>query len=248
MKKNKHQSQFMSFLIATSVLSSASVVSAQESAYADLDACTKGEQIKLTAKGAITGALVGLGAAFLSGKKDDAAKSAVLGAAVGGAAGFATAYYNAIGTCYKLNPTWIPESNIVRDPNKSYMQVKKENNYKPKEEGIKVLAKKMDMATSVTAGAKLDINSTFDVMTPDGAETAIVVERKLFAVEADKETAVFFPGRPSDQRTMEPGRNNDIVKLQIPMDAKVGSVYRVEFSVAAEGKVPTVISKTVTVG
>lgn len=248
MKKNKHQIQFLSFLITIALLSSAGAVSAQESAYADLDACTKGEQIKLTAKGALTGALAGFGVAFLSGKKDDAAKAAVLGAAVGGAAGFATAYYNAIGTCYKLNPTWVPESNIVRDPSKSYVQVKKENNYKPKEEGIKVLAKKMDMATSVTAGAKLDINSTFDVMTPDGAETAIVVERKLFAVEGDKETAVFFPGRPSDHRTMEPGRNNDIVKLQIPMDAKVGSVYRVEFSVAAEGKTPTVISKTVTVG
>ena len=65
MKTNKHQIQIVSFLITTAMLSSAGVVSAQESAYADLDACTKGEQIKLTTKGAVTGALAGLGAAFL---------------------------------------------------------------------------------------------------------------------------------------------------------------------------------------
>jgi len=247
MKKNKHQIQLVSYLIAIALLSSAGAVSAQESAYADLDACTKGEQIKLTAKGALTGALAGFGAAFLSGKKDDAAKAAVLGAAVGGAAGFATAYYNAIGTCYKANPSWKPESNIGRDQNKSYTQVNKENNYKPKE-GIKVLTKQMEMATTVKPGTNLDINSTFDVMTPDGAETVVVIERKLFVIEDGKESPLNFPGTASESRTLEAGRNKDSVKLPIPAEAKAGSVYRVEFSAAASGKAPAIISKTVTVG
>lgn len=247
MNKNIHSVRQVSFLLAAILLSSAGSAFSQESAYADLNACTKGEQIKLTAKGALTGALAGFGAAFLSGKKDDAGKAALLGAAVGGAAGFATAYYNAMATCYKLNPTWLPESNIVRDPSKSYEEVKKENNYNSKE-GIKVLAKKIDMATSVTAGSKLDINSTFDVMTPDGAETSFVIDRKLFVIEGDKETALEFPWKASVARTEQPGRHNDIVKLPISENAKVGTVYRVEFSVTAEGKAPTVISKTVTVG
>ena len=39
---------------------------------------------------------------------------AAIGAVVGGAAGFATAYFTAIDTCYKQNPAWIPESKIER--------------------------------------------------------------------------------------------------------------------------------------
>ena len=171
----------------------------------------------------------------------------MLGAAVGGAAGFATAYYTAIGNCYKANPSWIPESNIARDPNKSYTQVNEENNYKPTE-GIKVLVKQMEMATNAKPGSNLDINSTFDVMTPDGAETAVVIKRKLFVIENGKESSLYFPGKATEDRTLEAGRNKDSVKLPIPKDAKAGSVYRVEFSIASSGKAPAIISKTVTVG
>lgn len=248
MNKNNFSARTLSILVAATLLSLAGSASAEESAYADLNACTKGEQIKLTAKGVAVGALTGFGAAFLSGKKDDALKATAIGAAVGGVAGFATAYYTAIDTCLKLNPSWVPESNIVRDPSKSYAQINKDNNYNKRKDGIKVLAKKLDMASSVKAGSNLDINSTFDVMTPDGAETAVVIERKLFAVVDGKETALPFPGKSSEERTVAAGRSNDSVKLPISSDAKAGTVYRVEFSVAADGKAPAVISKTVTVG
>lgn len=227
----------------------AATASAQESAYQDLNACTKGEQIKSTAKGAIAGAFTGLGAAFLTGKKDDAGKAALIGAAAGGAIGFATAYYSAIDTCYKMNPTWVPESKLVRDPSTSYAQVNKENNYKPKD-GVKVIIKQVEMASYAKPGSKVDINSTFDVMTPDGAETPVMIDRKLFAIDGGKETIVPFPGNNASNgraNVVQPGRNTDFEKLPIATDAKPGSTYRVEISVAAAGKDPQMMSRTVTV-
>ncbi|TCG02291.1 hypothetical protein BZM27_54150 [Paraburkholderia steynii] len=54
--------------------------------------------------------MTGFAAMLVSNKKNDALKGAAVGAAVGGIAGFATAYYTAIDTCYKKNPSWVPES------------------------------------------------------------------------------------------------------------------------------------------
>lgn len=220
--------------------------SAQESAYADLDACTKNEQIKLTAKGAMTGAITGLGAALFSGKKDKAVQAAAVGAVVGGVAGFSIAYYNAVETCYKLNPSWIPESQLQRDPSKSYAQVVKENQYNTKE-GIKVLAKNLDLPNSAKAGTSLDVTSSYDLMTPDGSETAVVVDRRLFAVANGKETAIPFPGKTTEERIVAVGRSKDTVKLKIPPDAKTGETYRLELGVRTGEKPPSVISKTITV-
>ena len=248
MMKNRNRSVCkLPISIMAVLLSLSSVSFAEESAYEDLNACTKDQQIKLTAKGVVAGALTGLGAAFLSGKKDDAGKAAVVGAVVGGAAGFATAYYTAMDSCIKLNPSWVLESQIVRDPKKSYSQVNKENKYTPKE-GVKVLAKKIDMATSIKPGSILEINSTFDLMTPDGAETPVVIERKLFAVADGKETATTIPGKSlPEEHTTAAGRSKDSVKLPIAQGMASGSVFRVEFSVAAGGKPPSVVSKTFTV-
>lgn len=245
--KTRNNSAFKaSILIAAASLSLPGISHAQESAYADLNACTKDQQIKMTAKGALTGALAGFGGALLSGKKDDALKVAAVGAAAGGVAGFATAYYTAIDSCYKLNPNWVPESNITRDPSKSYPQVLKENQYS-KKEGIKVLAKEMRLPDTVKPGETLPIVSTFDVMTPDGAQADIVIERKLFAVVDGKETMLPTPFHGTDSRTIEAGRSRDTVNLPIGPETKAGSVYRVEFSVNGGGKPANVVSKTVTV-
>jgi hypothetical protein len=239
-----------STVVSALLLVSMNAAFAQESAYADLNACTKNEQIKSTAKGAAIGALSGLGAAFLSGKKDNAGKAAFAGALVGGGVGFATAYYSAIDTCYKLNPSWMPESKLVRDPSKTYQQVNKENHYQPKE-GVKVLVKQFDVAPTVKPGAKLPLNGTFDLMTPNGAETAVMIDRKLFVVEDGKETALPFPSGDKAQNgqstVVEAGRNVSNVQLPIGEDAKPGTVYRVDFSVAAAGKTPDVVSRSFTV-
>ena len=234
------------FAISTmaALLCLATAVHAQESANSELDACVKQEQIALTAKGAGAGAIAGLGAALFFKNKNDALKNAAIGAVVGGAAGFATAYFTAIDTCYKKNPSWIPESKIERT--KAYAQVKQETKYKPAE-GIKAQATKITMPSTVKAGEALDIASTFIVLTPNGAETAITLERKLFAIIEGKETALTFPGKNTEERTVEPGEHKDTIHLPTPSDAKTGTQYRYEFSVSISGKPVSSVTSTVTV-
>ena len=229
--------------LISSLLCLSFAAKAQESANADLDACVKEEQIALTVKGAGAGALAGLGAALFSGNKNDALKKAAIGAAVGGAAGFATAYFTSVDTCYKKNPSWIPETRIERS--KGYEQVKLETNYKPSE-GIKAQATRVEMPITGKAGSTLNVVSSFIVLTPDGAETRVTLERKLFAIVDGKETAVPFLGKTSEERTVEPGENKDSVGLRIPPEAKPGTKYRFEFSVSAGG-LPASVTETVTV-
>jgi hypothetical protein len=234
-------------VVAVLLLSLSNVAFSQESAYADLDSCTKNEQVKNTVKGAAVGALSGLGAAFLSGNKDKAGKAALIGAAAGGAVGFATAYYSAVDKCYKSNPSWIPESKLARDPAKSYKDVVKENHYQAKE-GVKVQFKQVDVASTVKAGTSLPISSTFDVLTPDGAETPVVIERKLFVIDQGKENPVPFPDAKAGQATVvEAGRNISKVQLPIPADSTPGTVYRLDMSVATAGKTPDMVSRSFTV-
>lgn len=219
---------------------------AQESAYADLDACTKSEQIKLTVKGAAMGAFAGLGGAFLSGNKDKAAKAAVIGAAAGGGIGFATAYYTAIDTCKKLNPSWITESKLVRDPSKSYAQVVKENRYSPKD-GIAVRMQNMDVVSQTKPGTDVAIDTTYDVMTPNGAETPVTFSRKLYVIADGAEKQVPFPQAESVTRTVEAGRSKESMKLPVPADIKAGTVYRIVITAGAAGSSPVTISKNVAV-
>lgn len=219
-------------------------VQAQESANAELDACVKEEQIALTVKGAGIGAVAGLGAALFSNKKDDALKKAAIGAAVGGAAGFAKAYFTAIDTCFKKNPNWIPESKIERT--QDYAEVKKATNYQPSQ-GIKAEATKLEMPSKAKAGTTLDATSLFYVLTPDGAETEVMIERKLFTIVDGKETQITFNGKTSEQRTLQPGGHKDTARLPIPAKALAGTQYRVEFSISAGGKPASTVQAIVTV-
>jgi len=219
---------------------------AQESAYADLNACTKGEQMRLVGKGAVIGLLGGLGGAFATGKKDKAAKAALVGAAVGGAAGLATAYYTAIDTCKKMNPSWIPESRLVRDPSKSYKQVKQEHHYQARD-GVLVKVQDIGMPTSVRPGEAVPIDAVLDIMTPDDAETSVVLERKLFVKTDGQETQVPFPAANNATRTVEAGRNHETLSMATSPDAAPGTVYRVEMTASAGGKPPVTLSKSVTV-
>jgi len=219
---------------------------AQESAYADLNACTSGEQMRLAGKGAVIGLLGGLGGAFATGNKDKAAKAALIGAAAGGAAGFATAYYTAIDTCKKINPNWVPESKLVRDSSKSYKQVKQEHRYQARD-GVLVKVQDINMPSSIRAGEAIPIDAVLDIMTPDDAETSVVLERKLFVKTNGQETQVPFPVGGTATRTVEAGRNHDTLTMATPGDAASGTVYRVEMSASAGGKPPVTLSKSVTV-
>lgn len=222
---------------------------AQESANAELDSCVVQEQTILTAKGAGMGVVAGLGAALFGKNKEDSIKKAAIGAAVGGAvgaaAGFATAYYTAIDTCYKKNPSWVPESKIERT--KGYEQVKKEIKYNPKKDGDKTSISKIDMPATAKAGDKIDLATTFIAMTTNGSEAPVKVERKLFVVDDGKESILPFPGQTAEDRTVEAGQNVDRSRLPIPSEAKSGSKYRYEFAVSMAGKPASVASQTVTV-
>ena len=241
MKLRTNLGPYLSIIATASLLQLSPNVQAQESANAELNSCVRNEQIVTTAKGAGAGAIAGLSAMFVTHKSNDAVKGALIGAAVGGAAGFATAYYTAIDTCYKKNPSWKPESKLERT--KSYEELKKKIKYKPSQ-GIVARAETVDIVAPVKADSQAEMNSTFYVMTPDGAETNITVERKLFVVTGDKEEQVVFPGDATQPYTVAGGEQRDTVRIPIAKDTKAGTVYRVEFNIAAAGMPPSTASKT----
>ena len=84
-------------------------------------------------------------------------------------------------------------------------------------------------------------------MTPDGAETEVTIERKLFSIVDGNETEVTFNGKTTEQRTMQPGGHSDTARLPIPAKAQAGTKYRVEFSISAGGKPASTVQATVTV-
>lgn len=231
--------------VATAMLFAGTGAYAQESANDDLNSCVKKEQVVTTAKGAGLGALAGLGAMLVSHKNEDAGKAALIGAVVGGVAGFATAYYTAIDTCYKKNPSWIPESKLQRT--KDYGKVKKEIHYSPKQ-GFVTKVRSIDVPTAITAGSLAEVTSNFIVMTPQGDDAPVTIERKLFVVDGDKQTEVPFQPQGSPQQlTLEPGEQQDMVHIPIPPDAKPNSKFIYQVSVASNGGKPDVQQKELTV-
>lgn len=219
---------------------------AQESAYADLDACTTGEQRRLAVKGAAIGLFSGLGGALLTGNKEKAGKAALLGAAGGLAAGWATAYYTAVDTCTKQNPNWITASSLVRDPGKSLAQVKKEHNYKANQ-GVLVHLQDVSVPVSVRPGERLAIDTTYDVLTPTDAEAPVVFERKLFVTTDGTEVEIQIPNEARIERTVEAGRSVEKLSFPVSAEAPAGAVYRVIMSASAGGKSPVTMTKNVTV-
>lgn len=241
MTGKKNMTVAVSVAVATGLLFSAANVHAQESANDELNACVKKEQLVTTAKGAGLGAIAGLTSMLVAHKKQDALAATLVGAAAGGIAGFAVAYYTAIDTCYKKNPGWLPESDIQRT--KDYDKVRKEIHYKPSQ-GIVTRAEAVTVAQPVQPDGQAQVDSQFIVMTPDGAETPVTVERRLYVVGDDgKETQVPFPGRTSEQHTFAPGEQQDSVRVPIPHDAKPGTVYRFEIAVSAGDRPPAVASQ-----
>ncbi len=234
--------------VVVAMLFTNGVANAQESANDELNACVKHEQLVTTAKGVGIGAITGLTAMLATHKNSDAGKAALIGAVAGGVAGgiagFATAYYTAVDTCFKKNPSWMPESDIQRT--KDYDNVRKQIHYRTAQ-GIVTRVESVNVAGPVKADSQAEVDTAFIVMTPNGAETPVTLERKLFVVDGSKETEVPFPGRTTEQRTFEPGEQKDVVRIPIPHDAKAGSVYRVQFSVAAGDKPPVVASQQFTV-
>jgi hypothetical protein len=244
MQVTKNWSRSVLLAVMTCVCSASAV--AQESAYAELDACAKDEQVRLTAQGAALGLMTGLGGAMFAGKKDKALKAAAIGAVAGGAAGFATAYYTGIDNCKKKNPQWMTESALVRDPSKTYQQVKKEHGYQSRD-GVKLYLQDMVAPASVQPGERFAINTVYDVLTPTDAETEVVFQRKLFVTTDGKESEMTFPLASTATRVVEAGRSTETIQVPTPPNAGRGTTYRIEISAAAGGKAPATLSRTVSV-
>lgn len=219
---------------------------AQESAYADLDACTTGEQRRLAVKGAAIGLFSGLGGALLTGNKDKAVKAGLIGAAGGLAAGWATAYYTAVDTCTKQNPNWITASTLVRDPTKSLAEVKKQHNYKVNQ-GVLVHLQDVSLPASIKPGEQLAIDTTYDLLTPTDAEAPVVFERKLFVTTEGSEVEIKMPNEARIERTVEAGRSVEKFSVPVSAQAPAGTIYRVIMSASAGGKAPVTMTKNVTV-
>lgn len=221
---------------------------AQESVNKDLDECIKKERIATTAKGAGLGALAGFTKSMLGNsddkKSNDITKNVLVGAAAGGAIGLAVSYYTAVDHCYKKNPKWIPESKIERT--KSYKQTVAELGYKPSM-GIVARAKRVAMPETIQPGGMLEITSTFQVMTPNGSETPVTIERKLYAMADGRETALPFTGKGTEERTVEPGEHSAVDHVPVPPDVAAGTAFRIEYLVSADKKPPSMASATVKV-
>jgi hypothetical protein len=215
---------------------------AQESVNKDLDSCIRTEQIQSTAKGAAVGALAGLLKGVVS-KDDNKGKNIMIGAAIGGVAGFVAAYYKAVGTCYRKNPSWVPETSMVR--NGSYDQAKSSLGYKS-EMGPVAKTFGVSAPATVRRGSDLPLVADFAAMMPDGSEADVVVERKFSVIQDGKETPIDFPGPGAkEQKKMESGRFTDPQKLPIPPDMPVGAILRYQFGIGIAGKpLSTAVAQT----
>lgn len=199
---------------------------AQEAVTSDLDSCINSEKMSHTVKGAALGAVTGLLGSFMAGKKDKAGQAALVGAVAGGAIGYATAYYKAAGICMERNPSWVPESNIQRNPN--YKAVIKEFKYNSAK-GDFSFVRKLQIPQTVKQGGVMEVKTHFVVLTPDGGEAKIKIIRKLFAIADNKEEEVPFFGRGEEERVVENGEHEDTFNIPIDKEVPVGSKFRIEY-------------------
>ena len=105
------------------------------------------------------------------------------------------------------NPAWIPESKLNRT--KDYDKIKKEIHYNAKQ-GPLARMQSIRVPGPVTANSQAEVTSTFIVMTPNGADAPVTIDRKLFVIADGKETEVAFPGHSFQQLTLEPGKQQDV--------------------------------------
>lgn len=230
----------IAFAVTISILFSSSVLAA-ESASEQLNKCVKDEQVKKAATGAVIGAATGFLGALAAGKKDKAAAATGLGLVAGAGAGWLQAYMTANQTCRVAHPEWLAESEIARDSTKKYDLVKKEHKYKGKTKAayIQDITPQLDPNNP----SRVTIQSTYDILTPDGAETPVTITRQLFIITKDKtEEVQLLDNRNSEQRTLDVGRNIDAISFNFASPPKESGVdaanikYRLDITLSIDGK------------
>jgi len=219
---------------------------AQESVNAQLDACIREQQRAASVQGAALGALGKLGSALLARRQESREERRQLALSVGGGStmGLASAWFKAAGSCYEQHPDWIPASQLQRGAD--YAQAIAETGYRP-EMGPLLLLRELRMPAQVRAGESLEIRSAFLLLTPQGDEAEVQIERRLFAIADGKEQALAFTGHARETRVLAPGESLDLARLPIPREVPVGVAYRYEFSVSAAGLPARSLSATVRV-
>jgi hypothetical protein len=219
---------------------------AQESVNAQLDACIREQQRAASVQGAALGALGKLSSALLSRRDERRSEGRQLALSVGGGSGMglASAWFKAAGSCYEQHPDWIPASQLQRSAD--YAQAIAETGYRP-EQGLLLQLRALQMPDRVRAGAQLEIRSSFILLTPQGEEAEVRIERRLFAIADGQEQALAFTGHARETRVLAPGESQDLARLPIPREVPVGVTYRYEFSVSAAGLPTRSLSATVQV-
>lgn len=205
---------------------------AQESANRALEQCIRGQQRSSGAIGGLLGALGGLGLHLGRSSEDRSTErggiSVSLGAGAGSALGLASAYFNAAGACFKKHPEWLPESRLERGQDVNGLM--HDTGYRP-EQGLLARSTQVDMPAQARPDSAVEVRSRFILLTPDGAEAAVQIERLLFAVVEGQESALPLPAQAREQRVLPPGEHLDLVHLPIPKDAPLGTIYRLEFRI-----------------
>ena len=217
-------------------LAMAPPLGAQQSANAALDQCIRGQQRSSGLAGGLLGALGGLGLHLgrRSGDERGNERSGVsigLGAGAGSALGLASAYFNAADACFKKHPEWIPESRLERG--RDYETLVQQTAYRP-EQGRLARSTQVDMPAQARPESAVEVRSRFILLTPDGAEAPVQIERLLFAVVEGQESALPLPAQALEKRVLPPGEHLDLVRLPIPKDAPLGTVYRLEFRISVD--------------
>lgn len=218
----------ISVLAVALIASQAMHVSAQEAVTSDLDSCINSEKLAFTVKGAAAGALTGLMTSFLSGKKENAGRNAVIGAVAGGAIGYVTAYYKAVNICMQKNPSWLPESKIQR--NENYKEVVKEFKYKPSM-GDFVRLRKLQASPFASPGETIEIKAKYVVLTPDGGEAKIKVERKLFAIDGNNKEEE-LPLYGIEERVVANGEYTEEFPIKMAPEATKDISFRIEYRIS----------------
>jgi hypothetical protein len=224
------------------VLALALPVQAQQTANAALDACIRSEQRSKARTGAVLGFLGGL-VGGVSSSRGDGRGGGVgvqvgVGTAGGGAAGLAVAYYTAVDQCLRQHPEWIPASQLVRDGD--YADTLARHAYEPAQ-GPRTQVLAIEGPEVVAAGETLELRSRLLLLTPQGDEARVSLERRLF-VQAEgepTEQALRYLGQAEEQRVLSPGEHLDVARLPIPKGLPAGVVFRYELLLRLDGLAPS---------
>lgn len=211
---------------------------AGQSVTVDQDKCINQKKISYTATGAVAGALTGWLGAKAAGRKDDERRAALLGAVAGGGLGYLTAWNKAVDACKKEHPDWVVESDITRSAN--FDAIVTEFNYKSPQKNSLAVVRPLELTEFVTPGDTANIRAKFVILTPDGGEANVKIERKFFVIvlEGIKENALAYTGKESEDRVFENGEQVDEFNLPIDKGVPFGTKIRVQYTISLNGAPP----------